>query len=262
MTNPGLPRLSARPRGLSPLFAVRAAGQPDRAAGDIVAAGDGRRPAGRHPADRAGWVAMRSCSRCARTCEQWMPWRARRPRMDVPSKMRAQERPNQRRSAMLRFLIPALIVFNLVLFGRAMGWLPGLVGDIPDPGRISRQVNPEQLRIVPRAGVRRRPLPVRRWGQGAWPRLHLRLVDVRRPYGRASSPAATARRPPALPAILRQRVRGEDYPSLERSRREVAAKAVHHAPGGGHALPGRVAAAISPRSTHSKARTTGASRCR
>ncbi len=50
---------------------------------------------------------------------------------------------------MLRFLIPALIVINLVLFGRAMGWLPGLVGDIPDPGRISRQVNPEQLRIVP-----------------------------------------------------------------------------------------------------------------
>ena len=50
---------------------------------------------------------------------------------------------------MLRFLIPALVVFNLILFGRAMGWLPGLVGDIPDPGRISRQVNPEQLRIVP-----------------------------------------------------------------------------------------------------------------
>ena len=50
---------------------------------------------------------------------------------------------------MLRFLIPALVALNLVLFGRAMGWLPGLVGDIPDPGRISRQVNPEQLRIVP-----------------------------------------------------------------------------------------------------------------
>ena len=50
---------------------------------------------------------------------------------------------------MLRCLIPALVVFNLILFGRAMGWLPGLVGDIPDPGRISRQVNPEQLRIVP-----------------------------------------------------------------------------------------------------------------
>lgn len=50
---------------------------------------------------------------------------------------------------MLRFLIPVLIVLNLILFGRSMGWLPGLVGDIPDPGRISRQVNPEQLRIVP-----------------------------------------------------------------------------------------------------------------
>jgi hypothetical protein len=50
---------------------------------------------------------------------------------------------------MLRFLIPALVVLNLILFGRSMGWLPGLVGDIPDPGRISRQVHPEQLRIVP-----------------------------------------------------------------------------------------------------------------
>ena len=50
---------------------------------------------------------------------------------------------------MLRFLIPALIVVNLVLFGRLMGWLPGLVGDMPDPGRISRQVNPEQIKILP-----------------------------------------------------------------------------------------------------------------
>ena len=50
---------------------------------------------------------------------------------------------------MVRFLIPALIVFNLVLFGRGMGWLPGLIGDIPDPGRISRQVNPEQVKMLP-----------------------------------------------------------------------------------------------------------------
>ena len=50
---------------------------------------------------------------------------------------------------MLRYLIPALIVINLLMFGRLLGWLPGLVGDMPDPGRISRQVNPEQIRIVP-----------------------------------------------------------------------------------------------------------------
>jgi hypothetical protein len=52
-------------------------------------------------------------------------------------------------AAMVRYLIPALIVLNLVLFGRSMGWLPGLFGDIPDPGRISRQVNPEQIKILP-----------------------------------------------------------------------------------------------------------------
>ncbi len=50
---------------------------------------------------------------------------------------------------MRRYLIPALIVINLLMFGRLLGWLPGLVGDMPDPGRISRQVNPEQIRIVP-----------------------------------------------------------------------------------------------------------------
>jgi len=50
---------------------------------------------------------------------------------------------------MLRFLIPALVVVNLILFGRSLGWLPGVVGDMPDPGRISRQVNPEQIKILP-----------------------------------------------------------------------------------------------------------------
>lgn len=52
-------------------------------------------------------------------------------------------------ASMLRYLLPALIVFNLLLFGRLLGWLPGLVGDAPDPGRIARQINPEQIRIVP-----------------------------------------------------------------------------------------------------------------
>jgi len=37
---------------------------------------------------------------------------------------------------MRRYLIPALIVINLLMFGRLLGWLPGLVGDMPDPGRI------------------------------------------------------------------------------------------------------------------------------
>lgn len=58
---------------------------------------------------------------------------------------------------MLRFLIPALIVANLILIGRLAGWLPGLVGDMPDPGRISRQVNPEQIKIVPAQPARSLP---------------------------------------------------------------------------------------------------------
>ena len=53
---------------------------------------------------------------------------------------------------MLRLLIAILIVLNLALFGRLMGWLPslpGLPGDEADRARHARQVSPERLKIVP-----------------------------------------------------------------------------------------------------------------
>lgn len=50
---------------------------------------------------------------------------------------------------MLRLLITLLVVLNLALFGRLMGWLPGLPGDQPDGARQAREINPERLKIVP-----------------------------------------------------------------------------------------------------------------
>ncbi|HZH06466.1 MAG TPA: hypothetical protein VEY69_07325 [Lautropia sp.] len=49
---------------------------------------------------------------------------------------------------MLRLLITILVVLNLALFGRLMGWLPGLPANLPDRGQ-AREVNPERLKILP-----------------------------------------------------------------------------------------------------------------
>ena len=59
-------------------------------------------------------------------------------------------------SPFLRYLIPGLVVLNLLLFGRLMGWVPAVFGDLPDPGRIQAQINPEQVRIVPGSAELRR----------------------------------------------------------------------------------------------------------
>ena len=59
-------------------------------------------------------------------------------------------------SLILRYLIPALVIANLLVFARLLGWLPGIVGDMPDPAVIQQQINPEQVRIVPGSAEPRR----------------------------------------------------------------------------------------------------------
>jgi hypothetical protein len=49
----------------------------------------------------------------------------------------------------VRTLIVILILINLALFARLVGWLPGMFGDQPDAASFARQVNPEQLKILP-----------------------------------------------------------------------------------------------------------------
>ena len=56
----------------------------------------------------------------------------------------------------LRYLIPALVIVNLLLLARLMGWIPGVFGDLPDPGRIQTQINREQVRMVPGSAEPRR----------------------------------------------------------------------------------------------------------
>ena len=50
---------------------------------------------------------------------------------------------------LLRYLIPGLVIANLLVFARLLGWIPGIIGDMPDPSIIQQQINPEQVRIVP-----------------------------------------------------------------------------------------------------------------
>lgn len=53
---------------------------------------------------------------------------------------------------MLRLLVVALLLFNLLFFGWSMGWLDTLTG-VPaqgdrDPGRMAREVHPERLTLL------------------------------------------------------------------------------------------------------------------
>lgn len=46
------------------------------------------------------------------------------------------------------WVIPTLVILNILLFLRLVGLIPQLFGDAPDPTRIGRQINQEQVRIV------------------------------------------------------------------------------------------------------------------
>ncbi len=52
-------------------------------------------------------------------------------------------------SRLVRWAIPALAILNVLLLLRLIGLIPELTGDTPDPARIARQINPEQVRILP-----------------------------------------------------------------------------------------------------------------
>ncbi|MGE0313308.1 MAG: hypothetical protein AB7P21_16985 [Lautropia sp.] len=52
-------------------------------------------------------------------------------------------------SRVVRWAIPALVILNVLLLLRLVGLIPQLTGDAPDPARIARQINPDQVRIVP-----------------------------------------------------------------------------------------------------------------
>ncbi len=49
----------------------------------------------------------------------------------------------------MKYLIGALVVANLLCFAWFSGWMAPLGGDGREPDRITRQIEPQRLRIVP-----------------------------------------------------------------------------------------------------------------
>ena len=47
------------------------------------------------------------------------------------------------------YLLPALVLLNVLLMLSLLGVLPPVFGDQPDPGRLSRQIDAERVRVVP-----------------------------------------------------------------------------------------------------------------
>ena len=49
---------------------------------------------------------------------------------------------------MRRYLLPALIVLNVLLLLRLLDMTPAVIPEPTDPGRLARQINSEQLQIL------------------------------------------------------------------------------------------------------------------
>lgn len=50
---------------------------------------------------------------------------------------------------MRRHLLLALVVLNLLLLLRLLGVTPAVIPEPTDPGRLARQINPDQLQVSP-----------------------------------------------------------------------------------------------------------------
>ena len=48
-----------------------------------------------------------------------------------------------------RYLFPALIVLNVLLLLRLLGITPAVLPEPSDPGRLARQINPDQVSVQP-----------------------------------------------------------------------------------------------------------------
>ena len=47
------------------------------------------------------------------------------------------------------YLLPTLVLLNVLLMLSLLGVLPPVFGDQPDPGRLSRQIDADRVRVVP-----------------------------------------------------------------------------------------------------------------
>ena len=54
-----------------------------------------------------------------------------------------------RRRTLGHYLLPALVLLNVLLMLSLLGVLPPLFGDQPDPGRMERQIDAERVKVLP-----------------------------------------------------------------------------------------------------------------
>ena len=57
-----------------------------------------------------------------------------------------------RRRTLGHYLLPALVLLNVLLMLSLLGVLPPLFGDQPDPGRMERQIDAGRVKVLPAAG--------------------------------------------------------------------------------------------------------------
>ena len=76
-----------------------------------------------------------------------------------------------------QYVLPALVLINLLLALSLLGVLPPLFGDHPDPARVTRQIDADRVRILP--------------------------AGSRNDSGRRQAPASRSEAAPAAPATTR-----------------------------------------------------------
>jgi hypothetical protein len=69
-----------------------------------------------------------------------------------PGADRGAPAPRPEPNPPMKLLLSLLVVANVLLFGWFRGWMAPLGGDGRDPARIARQVEPQQIRVLPSAG--------------------------------------------------------------------------------------------------------------
>lgn len=57
-----------------------------------------------------------------------------------------------RRRTLGHYLLPALVLLNVLLMLSLLGVLPPLFGDQPDPSRMERQIDAGRVKVLPAAG--------------------------------------------------------------------------------------------------------------
>ncbi|MDO5057238.1 MAG: hypothetical protein Q4E06_07905 [Lautropia sp.] len=53
------------------------------------------------------------------------------------------------RPDLAKYVLPGLVLLNLLLLASLAGWMPVVFGDQPDPARMARQIDADRVKVVP-----------------------------------------------------------------------------------------------------------------